>query len=381
MKIAVVTDNLELGEAGGVGSFVYELCHALALSGQRVLIIGIIGNQQSMQDPLIKKLVSSGVEAKCLYAKSRKDTLIKLSHWISVLRHLLNEYAGREKIVCNVHLKLGVLVGALASVGNDNIAVVETYHSQYSHYKLQTFLLSPVIKKVVCCSESAYNEYVHRFGRNNVACSIPNGVDMNAVRQIAKRKQSQQVNRKILFYSVGRLTRQKNLTVSIEAFINSANPESKYYIIGEGEDKDKLLTSIGNNHDVELLGSMSRNDVLRQISNADMIVMPSLWEGLSIFQLEALALGCPMMLSDISAFRQIFHEEKLGDSELFRICQWGYLVQTNNVFAWEKAFKHFYSNYYIKEKMQDAVLDISKEYDISTTVSKYLNVFNDAIER
>ena len=381
MKIAVVTDNLELGEAGGVGSFVYELCRALALSGQRVLIIGIIGNQQSMQDPLIKKLVSSGVEAKCLYAKSRKDALIKLSHWIIVLRHLLNEYAGREKIVCNVHLKLGVLLGALASVGNDNIAVVETYHSQYSHYKLQTILLSPVIKKVVCCSESAYNEYVHRFGRNNVACSVPNGIDMNAVRQIAKRKISQQINRKIIFYSVGRLTRQKNLTVSIEAFINSANPKSKYYIIGEGEDKDKLLTSIGNNHDVELLGSMPRNDVLCHISNADMIVMPSLWEGLSIFQLEALALGCPMMLSDISAFRQIFHEEKLGDSELFRICHWGYLVQTNNVVAWEKAFEHFYSNYCIKGKMQDAVLDISKEYDISTTVGKYLNVFNDAIER
>ena len=48
MKIAVVTDNLELGEAGGVGSFVYELCHALALSGQRFLIIGIIGNKQSI---------------------------------------------------------------------------------------------------------------------------------------------------------------------------------------------------------------------------------------------------------------------------------------------------------------------------------------------
>lgn len=50
---------------------------------------------------------------------------------------------------------------------------------------------------------------------------------------------------------------------------------------------------------------------LRQISNADMIVMPSLWEGLSIFQLEALALGCPMMLSDISAFRQIFMKKNL----------------------------------------------------------------------
>lgn len=381
MKIAIVTDSLELSAAGGVGSFVYELCRALALSGQRVLIIGIIGNEQSTHDSLIKKLVSVGVEARCLSAKSRRDALVKIPHWVNKLRQVLNIFADGEKIVCNVHLKLGVLVGSLASVGNNNIAVVETYHSQYSHYKLQTILLSQVIKKVVCCSESAYNEYVHRFGRNSAACSVPNGIDMNAVRQIAKREKNQQVNRKILFYSVGRLTRQKNLTVSIEAFINSANPESKYYIIGEGEDKDKLLISIGNNHDVELLGSMPRNDVLRQISNADMVVMPSLWEGLSIFQLEALALGCPMMLSDISAFRQIFHEEKLGDSELFRICQWGYLVQTNNVVAWEKAFEHFYSNYYMKEKMQNAVLDISKEYDISTTVGKYLNVFNDAIER
>lgn len=381
MKIAVVTDSLELSEAGGVGSFVYELCHALALGGQDVFIIGIIGNEQSARDSLVEELVSFGVKAKCLCAKNRRDALINIPHWINKLRHILNEYAGREKIVCNVHLKLGALVGSLASMGNNNISVVETYHSQYSHYKLQTFLLSPVIKKVVCCSESAYNEYIHRFGRNNVACSVPNGIDMNAIRQITRWEKPQESNSKILFCSVGRLTRQKNFTVSTEAFINSMSIESKYCIIGEGEDKEKLVAIIGNNPNVELLGSMPRNDVLRQISNADMIVMPSLWEGLSIFQLEALALGCPMMLSDISAFRQIFHEEKLSDGELFRVCPWGYLVQTNNIVAWEKAFENFHSNYFLKERMHDAVLSISEVYDISTTVNKYLNIFNDAIER
>lgn len=379
MKIAVVTNSLKLSKAGGVGSFVYELCRALVQDGQTVLIVGITGEEKSKQDTLTAHLIELGAKAECLYARNQKDAVMHLPINIKKLRHILKEFAGDEKVICNVHLKLGALVGALSSIGNNRIRVVETYHSQYSHYKMQAVLLSPIIKKVICCSDSAYEEYVRNFGRKRAACSIPNGIDMEAIRRFVANTNQQEGDSETTFYSVGRLSRQKNLPVSITGFIRCSSLKAKYYIIGDGEDKEELEHIIGNNENIQLLGNLERTAVLHRIAKADMVVMPSLWEGLSIFQLEALALGCPMMLSDISAFRQVFHEEQLNSEELFRVCKWGYLVQTNNADAWKQAFKHYADNLCLKNEMHDTVMEISNEYDIGVTVSRYLDVFHDII--
>lgn len=377
VKIAVVVNDLELSEAGGVGSFVYELCKAFLRANQNLMIIGVINKGNNKNDNMTKELIAMGAFAKCLNASSQKDALLRLPTITVNLRHLLNEYSKGDKIICNVHLKLSALIGSFASINSKNIYVVETYHSQYSHYRLQTKIMSPIIKRVICCSDSAYEEYVHTFGRKNIVCSIPNGINMEAIRSLC------QSNKKCTgifkFCSVGRLSYQKNFSISIKAFLNTDVDNVEYCIIGDGEDKQKLKAIIGDSNRIKLIGSLKRKDVLQQIANADMIVMPSLWEGLSIFQLEALALGCPMMLSDISAFRQVFHEEALREDELFRRCEWGYLVETNNMIAWEKAIKHFCENSYLSAEMHNKMLEISREYDISMTLDKYLVVFNETI--
>ena len=39
VKIAVVVNDLDLSKAGGVGSFVYELCKAFLKANQRLMLI------------------------------------------------------------------------------------------------------------------------------------------------------------------------------------------------------------------------------------------------------------------------------------------------------------------------------------------------------
>ena len=56
-----------------------------------------------------------------------------------------------------------------------------------------------------------------------------------------------------------------------------------------------------------------------------------------------------------------------------------YLVQTNNADAWKQAFKHYAENLCLKNEMHDTVMEISNEYDIGVTVSRYLDVFHDII--
>ena len=374
-----IVNDLELSKAGGVGSFVYELCKAFLKANQRLMLIGIINKGENDNDEITKELITMGASAKCLNTRNQKDALLHFLLLAEKLRSILNSYADGEKIICNVHLKLAALVGAFASINSKRISVIETYHSQYSRYYLQAKITSPLIKKVICCSDSAYDEYIHRFGRKNDVYSIPNGIDMEVIRRFATNANQQERDSETTFYSVGRLSRQKNLPVSITGFLRCSGLKAKYYIVGDGEDKEELEHIIGSNKSIQLLGNLERVEVLRRIAKADMVVMPSLWEGLSIFQLEALALGCPMMLSDISAFRQVFNENQLNSGELFRVCKWGYLVQTNNADAWKHAFSHYATNLCLKNEMHDVVMEISNEYDIGVTVSRYLDVFHDVI--
>ena len=377
MKIAVVVNDIELSKAGGVGSFVYELCKAFLKANQKLLLVGIINKGENDNDEMTKELIAMGASVKCLKASNQKQAILCFPVMAVKLRSILNSYSNGEKIICNVHLKLAALIGSFATINNPKISVVETYHSQYSHYYLQTKIMSPMIKKIICCSDSAYDEYIHRFGRKSDVYSIPNGIDMESVRSLCKRRKEDADT--VRFCSVGRLSYQKNFSVSIKAFINMDVRNVEYYIIGDGEDEEKLKSIIGNDSRVKLLGSLQRKDVLQEITNADIIVMPSLWEGLSIFQLEALALGCPMMLSDISAFRQVFCENELNEGELFRKCEWGYLIQTDNIVAWKEAFEHFCTNTHLENEMKDNVLKISRKFDISTTLKEYLIVFNKTI--
>jgi glycosyltransferase involved in cell wall biosynthesis len=54
----------------------------------------------------------------------------------------------------------------------------------------------------------------------------------------------------------------------------------------------------------------SRSDVAEILRSLDLYVMPSLWEGLSLAMLEAMAAGLPVIISDVGGAAEV-----LGDGE------------------------------------------------------------------
>ena len=87
--------------------------------------------------------------------------------------------------------------------------------------------------------------------------------------------------------------------------------------------------------------------------------------------LEAMALDKVLILSYVHGLREPFNENLLGNTELFRICQFEYLERTNNTNSYISAVNHFAthpddkekpnSNRYIlgKDYYQRAIVDIS----------------------
>ena len=106
---------------------------------------------------------------------------------------------------------------------------------------------------------------------------------------------------------VGRLAPEKGLDTLIAAWseVRARFPMAQLILVGEGPEKGALENraranklTIGQGQAIELRGSVvDSTDALRQ---ADLFVLPSREEGMSIALLEAMALGLPVVASSIA---------------------------------------------------------------------------------
>ena len=368
MKVIHLMDTL--GVFGGVNSFVYDLCKELKMINVDVSIIGILS--KSKNQDLIEELQACGIKVFCLDAPGKKEAVL---HYRTKLRNTIKMISANEETIVNCHLRLGTLMGAIAVKGLKNVKCVETYHSQYPHYWLQYNLCKRRICKYIACSVSAMNEFAARFHpKKDKLIAIQNGIDSASIRNITGNPASEYPNETV-FLSVGRFTNQKNFLVSIGAYLKANLQSSKYVIIGSGPEEIKLRETAKDNANVIFTGPVSRQRVLEAVRTADMVVMPSLLEGLSIFMLETLALGCPMMISNEAALRDVFHEQPLKVGETWRKCKWGYVVDTSNEEAYSEAMTDFIASKDVKQEMHREIERLADEYDIKVSACSYKKIY------
>jgi glycosyltransferase involved in cell wall biosynthesis len=115
--------------------------------------------------------------------------------------------------------------------------------------------------------------------------------------------------------SMGELTEQKGYRYLLEAVpgILKSNPAVKFFIAGEGELKKTLLVlrdELGLNSRVSFLGF--RDDVPRLLAAFDIFVLPSLWEGLPVALIEAMAAGKPIVATDVDGNCEVIGRDEAG---------------------------------------------------------------------
>lgn len=107
--------------------------------------------------------------------------------------------------------------------------------------------------------------------------------------------------------TVGRLTSQKDFTVSVEAMrlLKDSGVKARWYILGEGEKRGELearIRQLGLEQDFFLPGAVENPyPYMRQ---ADLYVHATRFEGKSIAIQEAQTLGCAIIASDCSGNRE-----------------------------------------------------------------------------
>jgi len=115
--------------------------------------------------------------------------------------------------------------------------------------------------------------------------------------------------------AVGRLAPEKGHATLVAAWprVLAAHPRARLTLIGEGPERpalEALVDRLGLRAAVELPGPMT--DPGAALRAADLFVLPSREEGMSIALLEAMALGLPLVASAIPGNRRLVHDFKDG---------------------------------------------------------------------
>jgi glycosyltransferase involved in cell wall biosynthesis len=178
-------------------------------------------------------------------------------------------------------------------------------------FLLETYkrvFLKPILKsaaKIICLSEMQKKLIALKYALPlESIVVIPNGV---AEKYFISKKTSENTVPHLLF--VGRLAAQKNLSLLIEAI---ALMQTNVFldIVGEGELREDIEALIQKYklQNVKLHGKKTGKELIELYKSADIFVLPSLKEGVSLAMLEALAAGLPVVASDSPGIREILSD-------------------------------------------------------------------------
>jgi glycosyltransferase involved in cell wall biosynthesis len=185
-------------------------------------------------------------------------------------------------------------------------------------------ILAPVLRKadrVVVFTEEQRSALSakYRIDPERVVV-IPNGVE-DAFYYPDERVP--QAKPRLLF--VGRLSNQKNLPLLLHA-LAGVSDRFETTIVGDGELEAQLKElSVGLNlQNVRFYGRADGDELRNLYRNADIFVLPSEREGMPLVLLEALAMGLPVVATDIPGTRDVIHDGvngrlvALGDAAALR---------------------------------------------------------------
>lgn len=172
---------------------------------------------------------------------------------------------------------------------------------------------------------------------------------------------------------VGRLEPVKALQLAIEALCTQAIPQNVHlHIVGTGPCEGELrerAREVGVVARVHFLGF--RRDAYNFIAHSDVLLMPSLHEGLPYTLLEAMALGTPVIASRVGGLAEVVQNEVTG-----------LLVPPGDVAALANAIGRLIAEPSLRAQLGDEAQRVQRaKYSLDAMANSYLDVYMEAFAR
>jgi glycosyltransferase involved in cell wall biosynthesis len=111
---------------------------------------------------------------------------------------------------------------------------------------------------------------------------------------------------------VGAVSIRKGVLYLLEAFARLRHPRKRLKLIGTIEAGVDRLIIPRLSHSIEVMGAVPNKDLPQHYSTADVLVLPSIEEGLAMVMAEAMACGCPVIATSNTGAEDLFEDREEG---------------------------------------------------------------------
>jgi glycosyltransferase involved in cell wall biosynthesis len=170
---------------------------------------------------------------------------------------------------------------------------------------------------------------------------------------------------------VGRLDIVKGHHLAIEAIAAGSIPRDIHlHIVGVGPCEEELRTlaeARGVTNRVHILGF--RRNIYDYIAHCNILLMPSLHEGLPYTLLEAMALGIPIIASRVGGLAEVIQDEVTG-----------LLVPSQDALALTQSIRRLYDDPALRSQLGDQARHLQQaKYSLEAMIENYLVVYRELV--
>ena len=244
-----------------------------------------------------------------------------LAKLVDIVRHHEINILHCHGIRAGAYARLAVL---LCGIGCHSVYTVHGFHPEFFYSGLkrrialrwERELATRASDRIICVSDSdrrAVEKCLKGSAVSDLITVIPNGIDSDRYAtcfMAGHRRTTASRGEPMVLGTLGRLRPQKSVETLLEVarLLKERGWRFKMLIAGEGYLRSALeekLEMLSLRQEVELIGYCER--VPEFLKSLDVFLLASLWEGLPIALLEAMAAGIPIVATDVP-----------GTSELLR---------------------------------------------------------------
>lgn len=218
--------------------------------------------------------------------------------------------------------------------------------------------------KVICISNQAEKNLKKYLGHSRAEIiTIFNGVDVDAFHKVQANAALRQGSSRFVAVMVAGFRYQKDQDTLVKAFARLDRSAYELWLVGDGERREVLEKMVEDLHlqeNVRFFGW--RQDVAEILHTADVIVMSSHFEGLSLSNIEGMSVGKPFVASDVDGLREMTHGA-------------GLLFPHEDEKELANIIERLHQDRTLYQQVADACYQKAKQFDISKMVAQYDEVY------
>jgi glycosyltransferase involved in cell wall biosynthesis len=291
----------------------------------------------------------------------------------------LADFVAQDNVrVLHCHQYSPFVYGGLARVARRDLRIVFTEHGRLSaappsrKRRLANAFLAPLANVITAVSEELRDFMVLEGFRRDRIQVVHNGIDPGSeprrAEHIAAREALGVDASAFVIVTAARLDPVKNLRMAIDAFgrVAADNRSALLVIVGDGPDRGELeqrAAAQNLNDRIRWLGY--RPDARRLLAGADVYVNTSVYEGISVTILEAMAAGIPVVATRVG-----------GTPEVVAHGVSGLLVASDDVTGFAGALRSLIDGADLRARIGHAArARVESAFTMDRMVSEYLQAY------